>query len=73
MLHFYNWRVKRSGACLRIIGYCVFPDGTHERSHKISNVGAIELHDAGSIVAYDRNGNAIARLSDKRLVPGANG
>lgn len=73
MLTFYNWRIKRSGAALRIIGDAVI--GAHKgsqlsdfvRSHKISNIGAIVIDDNGEIVAHDRDGKHVAFLAKRRI------
>ena len=68
----YNWRIKRSGAGLRISGTYVFADGTIKRDHKESNFGAIEIDDFGHIIARDRNtGEVTAKLHPIKVAVGA--
>lgn len=53
MQTWHNWRVKRSGAALRIIGDCR-ENGAEIKGHKRSDIGSIEPN-GRDIIAYSRN------------------
>ena len=63
----YNWRVKRSGAGMRVIGDAALGNDQTIliRGHKIGNIGVIESRDGASTCVGRDSGEPVCILAIK--------